>query len=87
MFLLGIIGLPEVFVIVFILFLPLIIIIRILSRGSRISCIRCGYLTRQGGFRAWQIIVSILFFPFGLLSLLAGRAPTSCERCGHTWQT
>jgi hypothetical protein len=51
-----------------------------------ISCPKCGKMADKGGFYAWQIIVSICFFPIGLLSLLAGRQPTQCPECKHTWQ-
>jgi hypothetical protein len=52
---------------------------------SQVSCPKCEKLTNQGGFNTWQIIVSICFFPIGLLSLLAGRKPTTCQECSHTW--
>jgi hypothetical protein len=52
-----------------------------------ISCPKCGRITSQGGYAAWQIIVAICFFPLGLLSLLAGRQPTTCNHCGHTFSS
>ncbi|MDD2776515.1 MAG: hypothetical protein PHU06_11210 [Gallionella sp.] len=51
-----------------------------------LSCPKCSELATKGGFNIWQIIVSIWFFPIGLLSLLAGRKPTVCLKCGHSWQ-
>ena len=54
---------------------------------ATISCPKCEQLTERGGIPAWQIIVSICFFPVGLLALLAGRKPTVCGKCGHTWQS
>ena len=54
--------------------------------ASKLSCPKCSELAAKGKFNTWQIIVSICFFPIGLLSLLAGRKPTSCKKCGHTWQ-
>jgi len=54
---------------------------------AQISCPKCSKLTAQGGFAVWQILVSICFFPLGLLSLLAGRKPTVCAFCGHTFST
>ncbi len=51
-----------------------------------VSCPRCSAPTSRSGFPAWTIIVSILFFPFGLLTLLAGRKPTVCRSCGLAWQ-
>ncbi|WP_081483219.1 DUF2367 domain-containing protein [Aquimarina agarilytica] len=53
---------------------------------AQLSCPKCENLTKRGGFRAWQIIVAICFFPVGLLALLADRSPTQCNKCGHTWQ-
>ena len=40
----------------------------------------------RGGVPTWEIIVSICFFPIGLLALLAGRKPTECPKCQHIWQ-
>jgi hypothetical protein len=51
-----------------------------------ISCPKCDKTTEKAGFAKWQVIVSICFFPLGLLSLLAGRKPTTCQHCGHIWQ-
>jgi len=52
-----------------------------------ISCPKCSQQTPQSGFPVWEIVVAICFFPLGLLALLAGRKPTSCSHCGHTWQS
>jgi NMD protein affecting ribosome stability and mRNA decay len=49
-------------------------------------CPRCGKLTKKGGYKAWQIIVSICFFPIGLIALEAQGKTTSCLNCGYTWQ-
>jgi hypothetical protein len=54
---------------------------------AQVSCPKCGAQATQGGFPAWEIIVAICFFPVGLLALLAGRKPTECPACQHTWQT
>jgi hypothetical protein len=51
-----------------------------------VSCPSCSKGTSQGGFPSWAIIVAICFFPLGMLALLAGRNPTNCQHCGHTWQ-
>jgi len=51
-----------------------------------VTCPKCGKATQQAGFETWQIIVSICFFPLGLLSLLAGRKPTTCGHCSNTFQ-
>jgi hypothetical protein len=53
---------------------------------AMVSCPKCSKQTKQAGFNPWQIVVSICFFPLGLLSLLAGRKPTTCQECGNTWQ-
>ena len=52
---------------------------------ASISCPKCNGIANRGGFAAWQIIVAICFFPIGMLSLLAGRQPSGCTACGHTW--
>ena len=53
------------------------------GRGT-LTCKLCGETTPEGAFAAWQFVVSICFFPFGLLSLLFGRKPTACQHCGHS---
>ena len=53
---------------------------------ASITCTKCGSLTDRAGFPTWAIIVSICLFPIGLLALLAGRKPTTCGKCGMTWQ-
>lgn len=52
-----------------------------------ITCPKCSKMTPQAGFATWQIVVSICFFPLGLLSLLAGRQVTKCNECGHIFQS
>jgi hypothetical protein len=51
-----------------------------------LTCPKCNNYVNRGGFAVWQIVFSILFFPLGLLTLLAGRKPTRCRDCGHIWQ-
>ena len=53
---------------------------------ANLSCPKCSELTKKGGYKTWQIIVAVCFFPLGLLALLADRNPTTCQKCGHTWQ-
>ena len=53
---------------------------------AEVTCPKCNTLASQGGFPGWAIVVSICFFPVGLLALLAGRKPTICPNCGNTWQ-
>ena len=57
------------------------------SRGESTVVSKCGEMATRGGFKGWQIIVAICFFPIGLLALLADRNPTTCPKCNHTWQT
>jgi hypothetical protein len=52
-----------------------------------ITCPKCSKSTTQGGFAAWQIIVAICFFPLGMLALLAGRSPSTCNHCGNVFQS
>lgn len=52
---------------------------------ARLSCPKCGEVTKRGGYPAWQIIVAICFFPIGLLAFLGGRKPTICQKCGNHW--
>ena len=51
-------------------------------RASILACPKCGSNATRGGFHTWQFIVAILFFPLGLLALLAGRGPNKCQSCG-----
>lgn len=53
---------------------------------AQLNCPKCDALATRGGIPTWQIIVAICFFPIGLLALLAGRKPTVCPSCGHSWQ-
>lgn len=53
---------------------------------ANISCPKCSTLTKQGGYKTWQIIVAVCLFPIGLLALLAEKKATSCHHCGNTWQ-
>ena len=52
---------------------------------AMVTCSHCSKATKQAGFPAWEIIVAILFFPLGLLALLAGRKPTTCVHCHKTF--
>jgi len=52
-----------------------------------VTCVQCGAITPRGRFAAWQVLVSICFFPLGLLSLFLRRKATTCRNCGHCWQT
>ena len=54
--------------------------------ASQLSCQKCIEMATRGGFKAWQIIVAICFFPIDLLALLADREPTRCPKCRHRWQ-
>jgi hypothetical protein len=54
---------------------------------AQVTCPKCNTQAPVGGFPTWTIVVSICFFPLGLLALLAGRKPTQCPSCGNTWQT
>jgi hypothetical protein len=51
-----------------------------------VSCPRCKALTTKGGYKTWQIIVAICFFPLGLIALDADGKTSTCHKCGHTWQ-
>ena len=50
------------------------------------TCPKCGGTATRGQFSAWQFAVAICFFPIGLVALLAGRQPTKCPSCNHSWQ-
>ena len=56
-------------------------------KGGTVSCPKCDAIAKLGQYSAWQFLVAICFFPLGLLALLAGREPSKCETCSHTWQT
>ncbi|HWV39560.1 MAG TPA: DUF2367 domain-containing protein [Vulgatibacter sp.] len=51
-----------------------------------VTCPRCSHHTQEAGFPLWAILVAILFYPLGLLALLAGRKPTTCTNRGYTWR-
>lgn len=53
---------------------------------AELSCPKCNATAIRGSYAGWQILVAICLFPVGLLSLLAGRQPTKCSKCGHSWQ-
>jgi hypothetical protein len=57
-----------------------------LNTMANLSCPKCSELTKKGGYKIWQIIVAICFFPLGLLALLADKEVTTCQKCHHTWQ-
>jgi len=46
---------------------------------SNTYCPKCKALTKKGGYKAWQIIVSICFFPLGLIALDADGKTTACH--------
>ena len=50
------------------------------------TCPKCGEPARRGQFAVWQFILVVCFFPIGLLGLLAGRQPSECPHCGHSWE-
>jgi len=54
--------------------------------AANLTCPKCDQLATRGGFKTWQIVVAICFFPIGLLALLADRNPTVCGSCDHRWQ-
>ncbi len=53
---------------------------------AALSCPKCNAVAERGGYPVWVIVVAICLFPVGLLALLAGRKPTRCPACAHTWQ-
>lgn len=52
-----------------------------------ISCPKCQTRTLAGRFRVWQILCSIILFPIGLLTLLAGREITECLSCSFRFKS
>jgi hypothetical protein len=53
---------------------------------ANIYCPKCKSLTKQGGYKTWQIVVSICFFPLGLIALDADKKLSKCCNCGLVWQ-
>jgi len=49
------------------------------------SCTNCGGYPKKIGIKAWQILVSIFFFPIGLLALLVNNG-YKCSKCGFEWK-
>ena len=76
-------------------FLPFslgLLVLVVIKRGEilkshNVLCPKCGTVTQSGQYAAWQFLVTICFFPLGLLSLLAGRVPAKCRQCEHTWES
>jgi hypothetical protein len=54
--------------------------------AAPVKCVQCGAITPRGRFATWQVLVSIFFFPLGMLSLFLGRKATTCRNCGYSWQ-
>ncbi len=54
---------------------------------ATVVCQNCSKPTQIAGFAAWQIVVSILLFPLGLLALMGGRKPTICMHCSKLVRT
>lgn len=52
---------------------------------ENIYCPKCKKITKKNGYHLWQIIISVCFFPIGLIVLDADKKPTVCEHCRHTW--
>jgi hypothetical protein len=52
-----------------------------------VSCPRCGSPAPRGGVKVWVVLSCIVFFPLGLLALLAPREPTVCPSCHFIWQS
>ena len=53
---------------------------------SLLTCPKCDTPCQKGGYKTWQIIVAICFFPIGLIALLLDKEPTQCHKCSHMWQ-
>jgi hypothetical protein len=47
---------------------------------------KCNQLTPAGGYKAWQIIVAVCFFPIGLIALDLDKKVTICKHCGYRFQ-
>ncbi|WP_183361326.1 DUF2367 domain-containing protein [Geomonas limicola] len=52
---------------------------------AMVSCPKCSHQTKQSFYPTWVLVAALVLFPVGLLAFFAGRKPTSCENCGHTW--
>ena len=53
---------------------------------AKVPCPNCKKLTKKGGYKGWQLLAAICFFPVGMSELIASREPTICKKCGHTWK-
>ena len=74
---------------IIIVFIIDIVIISYISKKepARISCHKCSNLAYRGKYATWQIVLSVVLFPIGLLSLLAGRGTNECRECGYIWNS
>ena len=53
--------------------------------ATQVSCPQCNTIITQSGFKAWQIILFVLFLgPLGLLIILTNLIPTKCSSCGYS---
>ena len=50
-----------------------------------VTCPKCTNNVQRGSYPIWVIIVAIIFFPIGLLALLAGRQASVCAACGNAF--
>ena len=55
-------------------------------RRPVVICPLCRQPTEPPQFPSWVIWVCILFFPLGLLALLVGKNPATCQKCGRTFR-
>ena len=46
-------------------------------------CPKCGAAMEKAKYYPWQIVVSIFFFPIGLMALAAPKKPATCTACQY----
>lgn len=83
--LVGFMGLGPIELVILVGIVALVVLAVRNHRPQMVSCLKCSSLTKRGGYSAGQILCCVLLFPIGLLSLLGGRKPTVCTKCGYTW--
>jgi len=54
---------------------------------KNVYCPKCKNLTPEKGYKVWQILVAICFFPLGLIALDLDKKVTVCKHCGYAFQT
>jgi DNA-directed RNA polymerase subunit RPC12/RpoP len=53
---------------------------------NKSTCPNCNHRNDDGGLQVWQIVISIIFFPIGLLSILV-KKDVHCRNCNYVYKS